>query len=74
MVLAEVLSPTHADLQPLIHRDVSAVEQAKLVVLMVFVRDNSRLNCDKQCQRNVDIMQFCLKTLQENDGVWVRVH
>lgn len=44
MVVAEGLSPTHGNLQPLIHRDVSAVEHPKLIVLMVFVRDNSKLN------------------------------
>jgi len=40
VVLAEGLSPTHGNLQPLIHRD----SHPKLVVLMVFVRDSSRLN------------------------------
>lgn len=44
MVLAERLSPTHGNLQPLIHRDIYAVEHPKLVVLVVFVRDSSRLN------------------------------
>lgn len=44
MVLAEGLSPTRGHLQPLIHRDIYAVEHPKLVVLMVFVRDSSKLN------------------------------
>jgi len=35
VVLAEGLSPTDGNLQPLIHRDICAVEHPKLVVFMV---------------------------------------